>query len=127
MEATSLVCVWAALLCYTQDAGSRYRFAQGTVQGSIGQRTLAWAENHLRYLVCGHTLQPLCYRLCSHDRNQMVWTDGGHSSSAPTGPQPLQAQIAFQQKRCAYGLPQQWPHLLAERWSHPFKTQSQMD
>ena len=123
MEATSLVCVDGVAVLYS----GRW-FAQGTSAGQhIGQHTLAWAENHLRYLACGQTLQPLCTRLCSHDRNQMVWTDGGHSSSAPTGPQPLQAQIAFQQKRCAYGLPQQWPHLLAERWSHPFKTQSQMD
>jgi len=82
VEATSLVCVDGVAVLYS----GRW-FAQGTSAGQhIGQHTLAWAENHLRYLACGQTLQPLCTRLCSHDRNHLVWTDGGHSSSAPTGP-----------------------------------------
>ena len=82
MEATSLGCVGGVAVLYS----GRW-FSLGTSAGQhIGQHTLAWAKNHLRYLACGQTLQPLCTRLCSHDRNHLVWTDGGHSSSAPTGP-----------------------------------------
>ena len=115
MEATSLVCVGGVAVLYS---GRWFALSsrKARVQGNIGQRTLAWAKNHLRYLACGHTLQPLCNRLCSHDRNHLVWTDGGHSSSTPEQGQPLQAQIAFQQEVRIPAF-QQWPHLLAERWS----------
>ena len=122
MEATSLVCVDGVAVLYS----GRW-FAQGTSAGQhIGQHTLAWAENHLRYLACGQTL-------CNHSAPVFVLTTAitwcgptAATRAALQQGQPLQAQIAFQQKRCASAF-QQWPHLLAERWSRPFKTQSHMD
>jgi hypothetical protein len=121
VEATSLVCVGGVAVLYS---GRWFALSsrKARVQGNIGQRTLAWAKIHLRYLACGHTLQPLCNRLCSHDRNHLVWTDGGHSSSTPTGP-----AFASTNRLPARGAHTGLPAVAASagrEMVRPFKTQS---
>ena len=119
MEATSLVCVDGVAVLYS----GRW-FAQGTSAGQhIGQ--------HIGPKTTSDTSRAA--KRCNHSAPVFVLTTAitwcgptAATRAALQQGQPLQAQIAFQQKRCASAF-QQWPHLLAERWSRPFKTQSHMD
>jgi hypothetical protein len=104
VEATSLVCVGGVAVLYSGRwfaLGSR----KARCRAAYGSARSRGPKTHLRYLACGHTR-------CNHSATVFVLTTAitwcgptAATRAALQQGQPLQAQIAFQQKRCAYGLP----------------------